>query len=138
MKKRMKFIIGGSIIVVLLGYLIVSGFNQKTMVYYKTVTELKSEAEDLSGKGVRLSGIVLVGSLQQNAQPLDYTFALSEGGDEISVRYHGVLPDIFKEGNEAVVEGKIQPDRTFEATHVFTKCPSKYEGEDLKDMKVGK
>lgn len=138
MNKRVKFIIGGVLITGLLGYLVVSGFNQKTMVYYKTVREVKTESKDLFEKGVRLSGIVVEGSLRQNTQTLDYTFSLTEGGEEIPVRYHGVLPDIFKEGNEAVVEGKIRSDNTFDATHVFTKCPSKYEGEDIKNLKVGK
>jgi len=137
MKKRMRFIIGGSIIVVLLGYLVVSGFNQKTMVYYKTVKEVRAEAKDLYGKGVRLSGKVKEGSLQERGEALEYRFALVEGEEEVQVHYHGVLPDIFKEGNEAIVEGRIHPDLTFEASHVFTKCPSKYEGESLKS-EVGK
>jgi cytochrome c-type biogenesis protein CcmE len=137
MNKRVKFVIGGTIIVALLGYLVVSGINSRTMVYYKTVSEVKANSDDLYEKGIRLSGTVVEGSLKKNSKTLDYSFTLSEEGAEIPVRYHGVLPDIFKEGNEAVVEGKIRQDHTFEATHVFTKCPSKYEGEELTGEETG-
>ena len=143
MKKRIRFIVGGLLIVGLLGYLVVSGFNQNTMVYYKTVSEVKAEAEDLYGKGVRLGGIVVEGSLKQTSKTLDYSFTIADEGGEIQVRYHGVLPDIFKEGNEVLVEGKVHLENSesgvpyFEARHVFTKCPSKYEGEVYEDRKVG-
>jgi len=137
MKKRIRFIVGGLLIVGLLGYLVVSGFNQNTMVYYKTVSEVKAEAEDLYGKGVRLGGIVVEGSLKQTSKTLDYSFTIADEGGEIQVRYHGVLPDIFKEGNDVLVEGKAHPEGYFEANHVFTKCPSKYEGEVYEDRKVG-
>ena len=138
MKQRIRFFIGGFLIMGLLGYLIVSSINSRTMVYYKTVSEVKAESNDLSGKGVRLSGVVVKGSLQKLPNTLDFAFTIADEGGEIPVRYHGVLPDIFKEGREAVVEGKIKPDHTFEANHVFTKCPSKYEGELYPEAEVGK
>jgi cytochrome c-type biogenesis protein CcmE len=107
MNKRVKFVIGGTIIVALLGYLVVSGINSRTMVYYKTVSEVKANSDDLYEKGIRLSGTVVEGSLKKNSKTLDYSFTLSEEGAEIPVRYHGVLPDIFKEGNERF--GRITP-----------------------------
>ena len=131
--KRMKFFLGGLLILGLLTYLVASSFNEKTLVYYKTVGEVRSEVRDLNGKGVRLSGTVVEGSIHRNIQTIDVSFVLAEEGEEIEIRYHGVLPDIFKEGGETVVEGKVHSEGFFEATHVFTKCPSKYEGEAISE-----
>ena len=43
-------------------------------------------------------------------------------------------PDLFKDGAEVVVEGRLGDDGTFLASNVMAKCPSKFEGEDPGSM----
>jgi cytochrome c-type biogenesis protein CcmE len=58
-------------------------------------------------------------------------FVISSRENSIRVRYTGddVIPDTFKEGSKALVEGKPGPDGTFQAHHIEAKCASKYESE---------
>ncbi len=108
-------------------YLIASGFNSETMVYYTTVKELKLKGEAAYHQGVRVSGIVVPGSVVKATDRVQVEFTMEEEGERLQVIYQGVLPDTFKEGAEVLVEGQYQPDGTLLATNVFTKCASKYE-----------
>jgi cytochrome c-type biogenesis protein CcmE len=56
-------------------------------------------------------------------------FALDEEGRTLPVSYAGrdPLPDTFKEGGQALVEGKMMPDGRFVAEQVQAKCASKYQ-----------
>ncbi len=58
-------------------------------------------------------------------------FVISSRDHSIKVRYTGtdVIPDTFKDGSKALVEGKAGPDGTFQARHIEAKCASKYETE---------
>ena len=44
----------------------------------------------------------------------------------VSARYHGVVPDTFKQGAEVVATGRFSKDRLLEAETIMAKCPSKY------------
>jgi cytochrome c-type biogenesis protein CcmE len=56
-------------------------------------------------------------------------FVLTEQGRDLAVSYVGrdPLPDTFKDGAQALVEGKLRPDNRFVAEQVQAKCASKYE-----------
>lgn len=109
--------------------LLVAFSMKETMVYYVTVSELKEGDATLYSRGLRVSGIVVEGSLVQSDTGLEATFRLSDGEDVVPVSYGGILPDTFKEGEEVLVEGRYRRDGVFVASQVFTKCASKYEPE---------
>lgn len=127
-RKRLKFLIGGGVILLAVAYMIVSG-SRGAMVYYVTIDEL--QAKPVYDKTIRLVGKVVEGSVQKDN--LDVKFAIGENGKEIPVVYRGVVPDTFTDGADAVVEGKYRQDRTFTADIVMAKCPSKYEGKDVSE-----
>lgn len=124
-RRRLKFLIGGGVIVLAIIYLIVSG-SKGAMVYYVTIDELQTKP--VYDKKIRVLGKVVDGSIRRNN--LDITFAIAEKGQQIPVTYRGIVPDTFKDGSDAVVEGKYQTDGSFAAETVMAKCPSKYEGKD--------
>lgn len=97
------------------------------MVYYLTVSELKARADSLYSQGLRVSGKVAPGSIQWNSRALELRFQLVDKGQMLSVAYHGVKPDMFKEGAQVVVEGKYRSPGLFGAQTLLTSCPSKYE-----------
>jgi cytochrome c-type biogenesis protein CcmE len=126
---QLKFIIAGGLIIGGICFLMFSGIDS-SMVYYYTVSEVKEKGPELSGKGIRISGHVLDGTIQKDSKGTLVDFVVYERSSDqkISVRYEGLIPDTFKDNAEVVVEGVYDSSNpVFEATTLLAKCPSKYE-----------
>ena len=122
-----KLLFGGVIIIVVVGYLFWSGMKGSS-VYFMTVNEFFAQIDQMEGKGTRVNGDIVDGSIKWDAHNLLLTFQLTDGKNVLNVRHNGVAPDTFIEGLSVVVEGKYE-NGTFNATQIMTKCPSKYEAE---------
>ncbi len=122
--RKLKFGIGIAIILAVVVWEGVSGFNQ-SKTYYVTVNEL------LQGKGgsrrLRVGGIVQPDSIERHGS--EVKFRLAQDAQAIPVTYVGTdtLPDTFKGGAQAIVEGELGPSGTFRAEKIQAKCASKYE-----------
>ncbi len=125
---RMKFVIGGAVVVAALAWLGFVGF-QESKAYYIPVDEFSAMQGDLHGKTLKVAGDVVEGSINRTNQPME--FVISHKGKNLKVRYIGkdVVPDTFKDGSKAVVEGKLDPQGVLQARHIEAKCASKYEAE---------
>jgi cytochrome c-type biogenesis protein CcmE len=66
-------------------------------------------------------------SILWEPRDLRLQFEITDGNGLLPVSYSGARPDMFRDGAEVVVEGKLSPDGTFEARSMLLKCPSKYE-----------
>jgi cytochrome c-type biogenesis protein CcmE len=123
-----KFVIGGAVVVAALSWLGFVGF-QESKSYYITVDEFSAMKGDLQGKTLKIAGDVVEGSIDRSGQGLQ--FVITHSGKDLKVRYVGrdVLPDTFKGGSKAVVEGTLSDDGVLLARHVEAKCASKYEAE---------
>jgi cytochrome c-type biogenesis protein CcmE len=113
MNARSKFLVGSGIIVITLLALAYVGFTQsKTSALHQRM---------------RVSGNVRTGTIERLGDRVN--FVLTEQGKDLPVSYVGrdPLPDTFKDGAQALVEGKMLPDNRFEAEQVQAKCASKYE-----------
>ena len=126
MQARGKFVVGSAIIVITLICLAYVGFTQ-SKTYYHTISELGSLQGAALHQRMRVSGNVRTGSIEHGVGRTD--FVLEEQGKELKVSYIGrdPLPDTFKDGAQALVEGRLNPDGRFTAEQVQTKCASKYE-----------
>ena len=60
------------------------------------------------------------------------SFTLTDSDKILRVNYHGILPQTFGEGKEIIIEGRYDPNGTFEASAILTKCPSKYTAPEQK------
>lgn len=136
MKRNLKIYISFSIIIMAMGFLIFSGFNNESMLYYSTVKELKMKS-DAIGQGFRVSGTVVAGSVIHASDRLQVQFEIEEEGERLLIVYDGVLPDTFKEDVDVLVEGKYQGNGKFVATNVLTKCASKYDPQAAGAQKLG-
>ena len=125
LKGKLKFIIAIIVIALAVSYLVYGGVKD-TMVYYLTVKELKSKVPGVYGEKVRVSGKVVPGSIKHGDDG-SLRFSLADGGGNIAVAYSGIVPDIFKDNVEAVVEGKYTDQKVFMADVLLAKCPTKYE-----------
>jgi len=119
-----KFIIGGVVILLALGYMIWAGVTQSA-VYFVTPSELT--AAPVAGKAYRLGGLVAPGSLKWEPRTLDLTFTMSDGRATVPVRHKGAAPDLFGEGRGAVVEGQWTSDGYFKASLIMAKHSEEYK-----------
>jgi cytochrome c-type biogenesis protein CcmE len=126
MKAQSKFLIGSGIIVATLAFLAYVGFTQ-SKTYYHTISELAALSPASQHQRMRVSGNVRAGSIMHLEGRVN--FVLEEEGKTLPVSYVGrdPLPDTFKDGAQALVEGKLSPDGHFVAEQVQAKCASKYE-----------
>ena len=124
--KQTKFLVGGLVVAVVIGYLIISSLSGATQ-YYLTVAELRAQGP--SDRIVRVNGLVDGDSIQYDPQALTLEFDLVDDSGRLPVLHHDVMPDMLRDGADAVVEGKYREDRVFEVNPkgLLLKCPSKYE-----------
>jgi cytochrome c-type biogenesis protein CcmE len=123
--RKKRFLIGGIIIFLAIGYLAFMGF-QSSATYYYTVSELKDQGSSAYGENVRIKGEVAPGSVEQENVGGTLKFTIIDGEESLPVAYDGVVPDTFKVGGEVVVEGKLDSGGTFQAYTLMPKCPSRY------------
>ncbi|MGB9673784.1 MAG: cytochrome c maturation protein CcmE [Anaerolineales bacterium] len=156
---RMKFIIGGLLIVAAIIYLIVSS-TQANAQYFMTVEELQAKKDQMHGRDVRVSGAVIGDTIQYDPQTLTLTFEVAnvpgdnkvieeQGGlaavlhaavtdatrPRLTVVYKGVKPDLLRNEAQAIMTGKLGSDGVFYAQELLLKCPTKYE--DAVPQQVG-
>lgn len=127
-KGKLKFIVAIALIVSTVGYL-VYGSAKNTMVYYMTVNEITERVPDIYNQRIRVSGTVVPGTIEKDADGA-LRFKITDGSGMISINYKGIIPDIFKEEVEAVVEGQYGEDKIFRADTLLAKCPTKYESDE--------
>ena len=133
--KQCKFLVGAFLIVVAVGYLIYTGI-QETKVYYFTIDEFMLKRETFTNTDVRIAGRVQDGSMQWDPAALNLDFVLIPIDETtaplapgVPVHYQGIVPDMFAEGRDVVVEGVYTPEQNLVASTIMTSCPSKYEPE---------
>jgi cytochrome c-type biogenesis protein CcmE len=122
---RVKFILGIGVIALTLTYLVYGGVRD-TMVYYLTVGELKGRVPSVYKDKVRVSGTVVPGSIKKSIDG-SLEFKITDGKQAIDVQYRGIVPDVFRDNVEAVVEGLYTPQNVFQAKVLLAKCPTKYD-----------
>ena len=125
--KNLKFGIGIGIILAVVAWEAISGFQQ-SKTYYVTVKELTSgplRAE--ARRRIRVGGIVAPGSIERRAGTV--TFRLVQDANSLPVTYVGTdtLPDTFVDNAQAIVEGRFEPSGVFRADKIQAKCASKYQ-----------
>ncbi len=131
MKREYKFFVGISIIVATVGFLVYNAVDQ-TKMYMVTVAEYLDAPSSYAGTTLRIAGRVAENSMDWNAEKRELRFVIHDivGEGEVQVRYSGLLPDMFSEGRDVIVEGPSTEGPVFVASSVLTSCPSKYEPEE--------
>ena len=134
MNRYYKFGVGACLLVAAIGYLMYAGLQQSS-TYYFTIEEFLPRKHELINQGVRVAGRVAPGSLikKTSAKGTEMTFAIGDFkgpgedvGETVTVAYTGIVPDMFAEGRDVIIEGRYA-DGTLRAQQIMTSCPSKYE-----------
>jgi cytochrome c-type biogenesis protein CcmE len=124
-QSQIKFVIGTTLILMVLGWLAYGGI-QESKTYYVTVSELQG-TKDAYQRRYRVAGDVAPDSVRRVGSHVE--FRLEQGGKTLPIVYIGTepLPDTLRDGAQAVADGRYQPDGSFRAQAVQAKCASKYE-----------
>ena len=94
------------------------------IVFFYTPTEIISKGKAQSGQRIRLGGLVKEGSVVREGETI--SFAVTDTEYDINVRYAGIVPDLFREGQGVVTEGIVGADGTFTADSVLAKHDENY------------
>ena len=89
------------------------------------------------GSQIRAGGMVLEGSVAHTGEDLDVEFVLTDyQGAEFPVRYSGILPDLFGEGQGVLVRGRLDEHGVFQAEEVLAKHDENYMPPELHGMQT--
>lgn len=122
-KQKRLFTIGGlgAVLTVALGLILYALSGQISFFYSPSQAK---EASVVAGTAFRLGGLVKQGSWTKTGERSD--FVVTDGETEMPVRYIGLLPDLFREGQGIVADGTLQPDGSFQASRVLAKHDENY------------
>ncbi|AXS39980.1 cytochrome c maturation protein CcmE [Breoghania sp. L-A4] len=97
---------------------------QDQIVFFQSPSDV-AEKHIAPGQRIRLGGLVKEGSVVRG-EGTTVSFAVTDTEHDVAVRYTGVLPDLFREGQGVVTEGVMTPEGTFRADSVLAKHDENY------------
>lgn len=139
MSKGVQIATGATVIALLLAWMGSSNFE--TIAYYQNLADFRVQLDSQIGKAARVHGYVVTGSIRRDLPGKQVLFhvqndpphAAGNADSTLRVVFAGLeTPDLFKDGAEVVIEGKLRAQTdgsVFHADKVMAKCPSKFEGQ---------
>ena len=128
-KKRLYFFLVSIITVIIIGKFIFDSLKVNS-VYFFSPTDLKNTTEIPNGI-IRIGGMVKDKSLKKEGNK--YSFIVTDFKNEILVNYIGIKPNLFEEGQGAVVEGKLNTRTNLVATKILAKHDENYMPKEVAD-----
>ncbi|MFL2698337.1 MAG: cytochrome c maturation protein CcmE [Gammaproteobacteria bacterium] len=104
--------------------LVVKGLSKNLNLFY-TPTDLIN-AKDIEGKKIRAGGMVIKGSILKSLDSLQVEFKVTDFQNSLTVKYEGVLPDLFSEEAGVVVQGSLDEEGVLHAQEVLAKHDENY------------
>ena len=102
-----------------------------TIVFFRSPSDVSALRLE-PGSRFRLGGLVKEGSIDRG-QDQTVTFAITDAASTVQVRYRGLLPDLFREGQGVVTEGVLDPSGVFRADTVLAKHDESYMPREVAD-----
>jgi len=127
--KRLGFVVIGLVALVAITALVLNALKGN-LSYFFSPTEV-SEGKAPSDHVFRLGGLVEPGSVQRN--DLTVNFVVTDNAKTVGVSYTGILPDLFKEGQGVIAQGRMGPDGVFVADEVLAKHDENYMPPEVAD-----
>lgn len=126
--QKKRFIIVG---VIVAGMSLATFFALKALEnsaqYFITPSEIKLKTYEASKSGLyRVGGMVVNGSVKRLEDGVTVQFDLTDTAEAITVQFTGILPDLFREGQGIVADGKINNEGLFVADKVLAKHDENY------------
>jgi cytochrome c-type biogenesis protein CcmE len=113
--------------------LLASSALKDDAAYFYTPHDARTKGVE-PGKAIRLGGMVVVGSLKKQADGVTMQFDVTDGKATVPARFHGIAPDLFREGSGVVAEGSFDPSGTFITTELLAKHDERYMPRELEGI----
>ncbi|QUI63053.1 cytochrome c maturation protein CcmE [Pseudoalteromonas sp. A22] len=115
---------------------------QENINLFYTPSELvegKGELKEIPqiGQKLRIGGMVVPGSVVRDETSLDVSFKLIDTGPMVTIRYKGILPDLFREGQGIVAQGTLVESNVVEAFEVLAKHDEEYMPSEVAEAVKG-
>lgn len=133
---RLKFVIGGVVLVAAIVFLVVNAMSGATQLY-KTVDEFYAEQDRLVGRDLRIAGMVVGDSIQftqidatTSRLEFDVVDNINNPGQRLRVvAMNEPMPDLLQHEAQALVEGHVNENGEFMVNNggLMLKCPTRYE-----------
>lgn len=122
-QKRIAFILSGLVVLSLMAFFLIQALRQNMVFFYSPTQLLQGEAPH--NQAFRVGGLVLPGSVQRLEDGIRVRFNITDTESTVEVVYTGSLPDLFKEGQGVVAQGRWE-NKKFEANEVLAKHDENY------------
>ena len=129
-KQRRLTLIGTAVAVLGLALGLVLYAMRDNIVYFHAPADVRAKAVQ-PGMRFRLGGLVKEGSIQRDGQRV--TFQVTDAHAVLPVQYHGILPDLFREGQGVVAEGMLDTSGVFRADTVLARHDETYMPREVAD-----
>ncbi|WP_026317100.1 MULTISPECIES: cytochrome c maturation protein CcmE [Ahrensia] len=130
-KQKRSIVIFGALGTLAVAVALVLTALSEQVTFFRTPSDLVNVIPNESSR-VRLGGVVVEGSVDSSSGD-GVTFAVEDANAALKVRYAGILPDLFREGQGIVAEGIMGPDGTFSADTVLAKHDETYMPREVAD-----
>ncbi|HWM84164.1 MAG TPA: cytochrome c maturation protein CcmE [Pseudolabrys sp.] len=130
-KQRRLTMIGAGLAVLALAVGLVLNALRDSIVFFNSPSDV-IEKQMAAGTRIRLGGMVKDGSLVRGDN-LQIRFTVTDGANDVAVSYQGIVPDLFREGQGVVAEGRIEPGHTFRADSILAKHDENYMPREVAD-----
>ncbi|MDO4435525.1 MAG: cytochrome c maturation protein CcmE [Cardiobacteriaceae bacterium] len=107
---------------------------QSEMNHYYSLETIAAKQVPVEQKGIRVGGMVEVGSLQREGDTLNVHFRITDfKHDSLTIHYTGILPDLFKENQGVIARGYLGADGHFYADQILAKHDENYMPPELQN-----
>ena len=132
-KRKQKLILVGLMVaaVAIAAGFILNAFNSNIQLFFSPSEVIAGEVPE--GAEFKVGGLVAADSVKRIGDGLTVEFALTDNGETIPVRYTGILPDLFREGQGTISVGKLDDDGVFIAKKVLAKHDENYMPPEVAD-----
>lgn len=130
-QKRLVFILLALVGVAVAAFLANSALQSNISYFYNPTQIANGEAP--KHQVIRIGGMVKEGSMKRLDDGLTVAFIITNHNDEAAIQYTGILPDLFKEGQGAVVKGKLNDKKVMIASEVLAKHDENYLPPEVAD-----
>ena len=130
-RRRLALVASGMLILGLATALVLVALEEN-IVFFFSPTDLVTKQVP-KDRRLRLGGLVAKDSVKRRADGLTVDFRVTDTSNTVPVTYRGVLPDLFREGQGVIVQGRFGPDGRFRADEVLAKHDETYMPPEVAD-----
>lgn len=130
-RRRLLAVLAGMCMLGIAAALVLNAFSD-SLVFFYSPSDLKTKAVP-QGRLLRIGGLVEDASVQRATDGKTVTFRITDGNTAVPVTYSGALPDLFREGQGVVVEGRLDGAGEVRAASVLAKHDERYMPKEVVD-----